>query len=80
MMDEEIFEVTPTVALKVTTALFFELAAMLDRAGALSGADLGRNLIAASDDAQAAHDERGVIATLRSVGEQLVRVSGDTAR
>jgi len=71
-MDADIFEVTPVAVLSVTTTLFLELSAALDKSGVLSAAALGRNILAAANEAELDDGGRGVAATLRNIGQSLV--------
>jgi hypothetical protein len=68
-MDADVFEVTPVAAL---STLFLELSAALDKSGVISAAALGRNILAAADEAEASDSARSAVATLRSVGQSLV--------
>ena len=71
-MDADVFEVTPVAALSVTTTLFLELSASLDKSGVISAAALGRNILAAAREAEADDSGRSVVLTLRNVGQSLV--------
>ena len=71
-MDADVFEVTPVAALTITTTLFLELSAALDKSGVISAAALGRNILAAANEAEAEDRARSIAATLRSVGQSLV--------
>jgi hypothetical protein len=72
MMDADVIEVTPVAALTITTTLFLELSAALDKSGVISAAALGRNILAAAKEAEAEDRARSIAATLRSVGRSLV--------
>lgn len=71
-MDEEVWEVTPAAALSTTTALFLELTAVLHKRGVISAPELGRNLLAAATEAGADVHVRGVVSTLRNIGQSLI--------
>lgn len=71
-MDAEVFEVTPVAVLSVTTTLFLELSAALEKTGAISAAALGRNLLAAANEAEADDGARSIAITLRNVGQSLI--------
>ncbi len=71
-MDDEVWEVTPAAALSTTTALFLELTAVLHKRGVISAPELGRNLLATATEAGADADVRGVVITLRNIGQSLI--------
>jgi hypothetical protein len=71
-MDADVFEVTPVAALSVTTTLFLELSAALDKSGVISAAALGRNILAAANEVDTEDHARSIAATLRSVGQSLI--------
>ena len=70
-MDEDVWGVTPAAALSTTTALFWELTALLHKRGVISAPELGRNLLAATE-AGADVNVCGVVSPLRSIGQSLV--------
>jgi hypothetical protein len=71
-MDADIFEITPVATLSVTTTLFLELSAALDKSGVISAAALGRNILAAANEAEMGDVGRSVVITLRNVGQSLL--------
>lgn len=71
-MDEDVWGVTPAAALSTTTALFWELTALLHKRGVISAPELGRNLLAAATEAGADVNVCGVVGPLRSIGQSLV--------